>query len=275
MARSRDPAGSFTLVPKLDAFFGPPACRYVLRRSFAYWQAERRVFGIMMWGRPEEADVLEMVGAHEVGADPLFRGHTSIVDVRALETVDLMSFETLLAHLKKRRDAWSPNVAKQVVLHQGGFAHAAVVGMFQFLSPGHPVEYLEDPVAAYEAVGAGDLRVEVEALRTRLLGLPEPVRRVRAALDTLPAGAEPTAIAKNLGTSVRSLQRRLTECGTSLRAERQLHIVRAAERLLEATGMDLDAMAAHLGASSASHLVAMFRQHRNTTPGAFRAARRR
>lgn len=268
-----EPNGRFTLVPTLEEFFGPPAYRYVLRRSFAYWQAERRVFGMMMWGRPEEADVLEMIEAHEVGANPLFRGHASLVDVRDLESVDLMSFETMLARLKQRRDAWSPNVGKQVVLHRGGFAHAAVVGMFHFLKPAHPVEFCEDPSAAFEALDAGDVRDEVEALKARLLGLPEPVRRVREALNALPPDAPPAAIVKHLGTSMRSLQRRLTECGTSLRAEKQLHILRNAERLLETTELDLDALAARVGASSGSHLVTLFRQHHNTTPGAFRTAR--
>ena len=187
----------------------------------------------------------------------------------------MMSFQTLLAYLKKRRDDWSPNVAKQVVLHQGGLAHAAVAGMFQFLKPAHPVVFCEDVTAAYTEIGAIDLRASAEALRSELLGVPEIVRRVRAALENLPPGAEFVAIAKSLKTSVRSLQRHLADSGTSLREERQLHIVRAAERLLEATEMDLDAVAAQVGASSASHLVTMFRQHRKTTPGAYRAARQK
>jgi len=264
----------FHLVSELDAFFGPPAHRYVVRRSFAYWQAERRVFGIMMWGRPEEQDVLEMAAAHEVGADPLFRGHTSIVDVRGLEAVDALAFETLLAYLKKRREAWSPNVAQQAVLHRGGLAHASVAGMFQFLNPSHPVRFFEDPVLAFEAVGAADVREELEALRGQLLALPDAVRRVRAALDTMPPDAGFAELARRLGTSMRSLQRHLAECGTSLRAERQLAIVRGAERLLETTDLDLEAIAAQAGASSASHLVTLFRQHRGITPGVFRAERR-
>src|SRR5262245_14307426 len=123
---------TFHAVSDLRSFFGKPARRYVVHRSFAYWQAERRVFGIMIWGRPDEADVDEICAAHEVGADPLFQGHTSLVDVRAVEAVDLLAFDRLLAYLKKRRDDWSPNVSQQAVLHRGGFAHATVAGMFQF-----------------------------------------------------------------------------------------------------------------------------------------------
>lgn len=265
----------FQQVPELSAFLEEPARRYVVRRSFAYWQAERRVFGIILWGRPDEADVDEICAAHEVGANPLFRGHTSLVDLRALEAVDLLAFGRLLAYLQKRRDAWSPMVSRQAVLHRGGFAHATVAGMFQFLRPGHPVVFFDDPEVAYDVVGASDVRADVEALRETLLGTPDIVRRVQTALETLPLDADTADVARTLGMSVRSLQRHLGLVGRSLRTERQLHIVRSSERLLEDTELDLDAIAARAGASSASHLVMLFRQHRGTTPGAIRDERRK
>lgn len=265
---------TFQQVPSLRAFFDEPARRYVVHRSFAYWQAERRVFGIILWGRPDETDVDEICAAHEVGANPLFRGHTSLVDLRALEAVDLLAFARLLDYLRKRRDAWSPMVTQQVVLHRGGFAQATVAGMFQFFGPKHPVLFTDDPLAAYEAVGASDVRLEIEALRVRLLGTPEIVRRVQAVFEALSPRAEPPEVARRLGMSVRSLQRHLNAAGTSFRNERHLHLIRESERLLEETELDLDAIAARVGASSASHLVMLFRQHRGTTPGAFREARR-
>lgn len=228
----------------------------------------------MIWGRPDESDVEEMCAAHEVGADPLFRGHTSLVDVRALEAVDLLAFEKLLAYLKKRRDDWSPNVSKQAVLHRGGFAQATVAGMFQFLQPGHPVAFYDDPIQAYAAVGADDVRIELEGLRKTLLGIPEIIRRVQTALEVLPARAGFGAVARSVGMSVRSLQRHLSAAGSSLRHERQKHMLRSSERLLEGTELDLDAISAQVGASSASHLVTLFRQHHKMTPGAYRALRR-
>jgi AraC-like DNA-binding protein len=268
-------SSTFQLVPELTAFFDEPARRYVVRRSFAYWQAERRVFGIIIWGRPDELDVDEICAAHEVGANPLFRGHTSLVDLRALEAVDLLAFGRLLAYLKKRRDAWSPMVSRQAVLHRGGFAHATVAGMFEFLRPGHPVVFFDDAEAAYDVVGASDVRADVEELRLTLLGTPNIVRRVRTAFEVLPAEAGVAEVARTLGMSVRSLQRHLSAAGRSLRSERQAHIVRVSERLLEDTELDLEAIAARVGASSASHLVMLFRQHRGTTPGAIREARKK
>ena len=261
---------TFTRVQELDTFFDVPAHRYVVRRSFAYWQAERHTFGIILWGRPDEVDVDEMCAAHEVGANPLFRGHTSIVDLRAVDAVDMLAFARLLAYLKKRRDAWSPMVSRQAVLHGGGFAHATVAGMFEFFRPQHPVVFFDDPALAYEAVGATDVGAEVENLRQLLLGAPEIVRRVRSAFEVLPLRARAGDVARRVGMSVRSLQRHLGAVGSSLRGERQAVMIRRCEQLLAETDLDLEAIAASVGASSASHLVQLFKQHRGTTPGAVR-----
>lgn len=265
---------TFRTVPTLDGFFDEPAKRVVVRRSFAYWQAERRVFGIIIWGRPDENDVTEICAAHEVGANPLFKGHTSLVDIRALESVDLLAFQRLLTYLIKRREAWSPNVSRQAVLYQGGYAHAVVLGMFNILRPGHDVVFFDDPVSAYDAVRASDVRGEVEAMRTALIGLPEIIRRLRHAFEALGPRAEPSAVARHLGMSVRSLQRRLAAYDTTLSGEHHQHVLRTSERLLELTDLDLEAIAAQTGAASASHLVALFRRHHNMTPGAFREERR-
>ncbi len=263
-------APSFTAVPDLSAFYAPRTRCYLVRRSFAYWQLEHQAFGVMIWGRPEIPDLEEMVAAHEVGADPRFSGHTSLIDLRSLEFVSAHSFERYLSMLRERRDAWSPTVSRQAVLHHGGIPHAIVAGMFQFLSPKHQVSFFDDPGAAYEHIGARHVQQELEALRLRIIGTPDIVRRVQGALSELPPKTDVEAIARRVGMSVRSLQRQLAEAGSSLRKERQHHIVRTSERLLEQTELDLEAIAAQVGASSAAHLVTLFRRLRGKTPGSVR-----
>lgn len=270
MAAHTPSARTFAQVPHVNDLLAPPARRIVLHKSFAYWQAEYRCFGSIIWGRPDEADVGEMCAAHEVGANPMFAGHASIIDLRALEGVDFLAFDRLLTYLKQRRDAWSPNVSRQVVLHRGGFAHSTVVGMFQFLSPSHKVIFSDDPTNAFALAGVTDVFAELEALRTELLDIPDIVRQTRAALEQLPPRSDAAALAKHMNTSERSLQRRLAEAGSSMRDERQHHIMRVSERLLLETELDLDAIAAHVGVSSASQLVRLYRKLRGETPGAMR-----
>jgi AraC-like DNA-binding protein len=77
-----------------------------------------------------------------------------------------------------------------------------------------------------------------------------------------------------MGLSQRTLQRRLGDAGTTFREERDRYLSTEIERLLSGTELDLDAIAAEVGLSSASHLVAHFRATHGTTPGAWRAERR-
>jgi AraC-like DNA-binding protein len=139
----------------------------------------------------------------------------------------------------------------------------------------HARLFLEDPLEAYSAVGAPDVCVELEALRGELLGTPDIVRQLQQAFEQLPPSADVDAIAKHLRTSRRSLQRRLAAADTTLSAEHKRHLLRASEKLLEHTELDLGAIAANVGASSASHLITLFRKHHAMTPGEFRRARRR
>lgn len=265
---------TFEVVSSLDRFFDEPKRRILVHRSFAYWQAARSVFGSIIWGRPDVQDVEQMCEAHEVGANPLFRGHTSLVDIRALESVDLLAFAKLLAYVISRREAWSPNVARQVVLYRGGYAHAVVLGMFGMLRPEHPVSFIDDVEQAYDTVGAGHVRDEIELLREELLGDSEIVRRVLSALESLPARSSSRVVAAKLGMSERSLQRHLARVGTSLGEQRQRHIVRVSERLLIGTRLDLAAIAADAGATSASHLVLLYRRYHGMTPGEYRERHR-
>jgi AraC-like DNA-binding protein len=262
------PPPSFARVGSLEEFLGPPARRYIVFRSLAYWQLEHRAFGSIIWGRPDESDVMDLGRAHAVGAG--FPPHTTMVDVRDIQSVDLLAFEKFLTFLRERRAEWSPNVTRQAVLYRGGLAHASVLGMFDLLRPGHRVDYFDDPAAAYAAVGAEGGAAELVALRAELQGAPDIVRRVRLAFEALPPRADFDAVAKQMGMSLRSLQRRLGEANTSLRAQQQEHLLRASELLLESSELDLDAIAARVGASSASHLVTLFKRHRGISPGQLR-----
>ena len=82
------------------------------------------------------------------------------------------------------------------------------------------------------------------------------------------------ALAKELGLSARTLQRRLEEAGSSLRTERARHVSLQVEELLAGTQLDLDAIAAKVGLASGSHLVRHFRGTHGMTPGQWRELRK-
>lgn len=251
--------------------FAEPGRRFFAGRSFCFWQDGTRAFGTVMWGRPLQADIEAMIPFFEVGTNPLYRGHASFVDCRALDSIDALAFAKLLRYLVARRHAWGPNVGRQAVLHPDGIVGVMVAGALHVARPPYPFACFhgsgEDAFARCEVP---ELHGEVEALRASLVATPEITRRVRAAFqDRGLAGA--AEIARTLGLSQRTLQRRLEDAGTTFREERERHVSNEIERLLSGTELDLDAIAAEVGLSSASHLVAHFRATHGVTPGAWRA----
>jgi AraC-like DNA-binding protein len=256
------------------ADFAEPGRRFFAGRCFCFWQDGARAFGTVMWGRPLEADIEAMVPYFEVGVNPLYRGHASFVDCRALESIDLLAFAKLLRYLVARRHAWGPNVGRQAVLHPDGVVGVMVAGALHVARPPYPFKCfhgLGDDAFAWCEVS--ELHADIEALRASLIATPEITRRVRSVFQERgPAGT--AEVARVLGLSQRTLQRRLEDAGTTFREERDRHVSVAIEGLLDGTDLDLDAIAAEVGLSSASHLIAHFRASHGVTPGTWRAERR-
>jgi AraC-like DNA-binding protein len=122
-----------------------------------------------------------------------------------------------------------------------------------------------DPVAHREAVAMLD-----EQQRMLLAGgpLPDRVRGVfTEALSPLPSAA---VVAARLGMSLRSLNRRLQEHGTSFQALRDEARRIRAVRLLQSTAEPVEAIAAALGYANAAGFHRAFRRWTGVSPGDFR-----
>lgn len=266
MARSPlDPA------PDLSGVFSHTGARVAVRRAFCAWETVDAQ-GSITWGKPTEDDVVEMCDAY---GEALRRvpSRPVIFDIRAIDSVNVLAFERFVRILGERGSEWRASAGRQVVVHSGGFSNALLLGALQLGARGFQLAAFEDLREALAWAGVPHRESELTALRASLLDVPDVVRRVRVALDEAERPLPLGALARKVGVSARSLQRHLAAAGTSMRAERARHLVVRAERLLEGTDLDLTAIAAMLGLSSAARLVALFRDARRTTPGEWRRAR--
>lgn len=97
----------------------------------------------------------------------------------------------------------------------------------------------------------------------------------RAILLRVAAGeASIGAVARSLGTSRRSLQRRLTEEGTSFSAVREDALYERAQELLAREDQSIDAVASQLGFASRTSFERAFRRWSGTSPASARRAPR-
>lgn len=265
----------FVTVPDLAPFFSPPARNLVLMgRTFAFWQSSQRLHGTLMWGRPNEDDVVAMSNIWDTHQRSPFGRDPTFTDIRHLDGLDLLAFERLVITFRERREEWTARTGPQAILHAGGLAVAAILGAIQLTGSGYQLAAFDKPGPALAWLARPEFEQDYLHLRASLLGLPDIVRRVRAALAASNLRST-RAIARSLGLSVRSLQRHLADAGTSLRAERTRQLIQRAEELLEGTDLDLGAIAEMLGLGSAARLVSLFRSVHGMTPGTFRAERAR
>jgi AraC-like DNA-binding protein len=107
--------------------------------------------------------------------------------------------------------------------------------------------------------------------RSRPLACAE---RVRGLLSGRPPGRIPDMswVARELGVSVRSLRRRLSEEGTSYRELTQASLYDAACSMLRNPDVTLQGVAHALGFADASAFHRAFRRWAERTPAQFRAA---
>lgn len=92
-------------------------------------------------------------------------------------------------------------------------------------------------------------------------------------LDEHRASPDLARIARTLGLSVRSLQRRLREHGTSFVREVERARVRHAQKLMTAGALPLSRIALDAGFTSPGRLSIAFRKVEGTTPSAWRRSR--
>lgn len=263
-----------TPAPGLDAYLRDPVGHYFAGPTFLHWRAAPDLLGFVLWGRPDEREIRLLIRCFETELRPASRGHVSLADVRRLESVDLNAFEVMTRFVSEHASRLGETTARQAVVRPSGFLGAVAAGFYAVNPAPYPVRIFEEPREAMSWLEAGSpaLLAELESLQATAAGTPPVVLALRSLLATRLADAELPAVARELGLSERTLQRRLSDAGTSFVAEHNQVRLRTAQTLLRDTQMKLAAIAAAVGCSSPQHLALLFRKQTGQSPSAWRAA---
>jgi AraC-like DNA-binding protein len=262
----------------IDELAEAPVGRYLLGAHTLSFVADERLVGIVAWGRPSAEELLGVVRTHEK-LRPMLPVHMALVDVRHLEWPDPMAYRVLVEYLVER-GGWLAEAMDRVavVRSNDSLIGAVTAGLPAVTSVPFGAEMFTDRRAALVWLGRADAEVldqEIEALVVDASGTPATIRLLREQLDAAPGTHSVHDVARRLGLTVRSLQRRLRASGTTYQAEHGRAQVRMAMRLLEGTDAPLTHVAMDVGCESLSHFSALFRKVTGETPTDWRKRRRR
>ncbi len=259
-----------------SAFLASPRGACVQGRCFFYFQTTEDLTGYVLWGAPGSSDIddlITLIGSSVARLPP----HPSIVDARALEGVPSPLFDRLAAFIRENRGALQRSATRLAIVRGQGIAGAVAGGFFDVVAPPYPVKAFDALAEALEWLDvedAGALADELERLREAASRVAPLIRQLRTILDDALPHPDEAAVARSLGLSSRTLQRRLSELGTTFAGEvAQVRVARA-RTLLESTDDPLTRIAFDVGCPSLSSFSTLVRKVTGETPSAIRAKRR-
>jgi AraC-like DNA-binding protein len=260
--------------PSVAEFLRDPLDHFIAGRTFVVWARAPRLIGASYFGRLDPEDhgpLLQLFDLYRHSA--LEAPYEVVIDGSQLAAIDMPGFCLLSQYLSRWSDI-APRIQRFAFVQPPsttGLAHIAAAGLFhQTIAPTVSSRFVESRAQAFEWLRVSpDVAASVEAV---LHGNHEPelLRDLRRHLADDLHGATLERAARALGTSTRSLQRRLSELQTSFRAQLDSVRIGAAKTLLLESELKIEAIASEVGCRSPSVLYELFRRLLGESPLQFR-----
>lgn len=242
--------------------------------AWIYFCVDAGLYGFALWGTPGPEDMAALVTLLTVELDRA--PHVAVVDVRELDAALAPSFEALAGYFFANHEKLVQCVTRSVIVKGKGMIGAIASGFMETVPPTFHASLSDSLQDALIALGRDDaeaVAAAIEGAKDEARNTSGFVRKLQAYLDAHLEGTIDDA-AHALAIATRTLQRRLTEAGTSFAEEGRTARVRAAKRLLAETDAPITNIAIDVGCSSPQHLSTLFKQYVGETPTEFRSRAR-
>lgn len=255
-----------------------PVGRYVAGTRFIHFCAAPTLWGLVVWGSPDDGDLSEIWRSLPFEFRPPSVPHAALIDASRLVGSESDAFARVEHFLAKYSAPLAEFILRLAIVRPSGLGGAIVAGAHSTLAFSCPVAIFEDvpravawlePVSSAHEVTAG-LANRLAAAQEAVSGTPPFLALLRASLEAHPDRAGLATAARSVAMSQRSLQRKLAEAGTSLQDEVARARVKVAQRMLATGSASLSEIAIAVGCSSLPHFSALFKRVTGVTPGAFR-----
>jgi AraC-like DNA-binding protein len=254
-----------------------PVGRYVAGETFVHFCARPGLWGVVLWGRPDESHAMELGHSLVLELAPPATPHASIVDASRLESGNEGAFGALERYVTRYGAALRDWVLKLAIVRSKGLGGAIVAGAPDRLPLPYPVAVFDDVRAALVWLGEREpeaLAAALACMHAEVAATPAFLGALRTLLDANLRGMSLGGAAKALSMSERTLQRKLgEEAHTTFQGETSDARVRTAKRLLEGDA-PLTTIALDCGCASLQHFNALFRKRTGELPSAWRKRQR-
>ena len=253
-----------------EEFERDPVGKYYVGRCFVFFQQSAGFDGLAVWGHPDPDSLRLIVRLLDTA---LVTPHVSVVDMRAVTGVDFEGFDVMYQGVRDRQAGFAKTIKRQAILRPSGPIGAMVLGFYNLIHVQYPVNHFTDEDDALVWLGIekrGDVLAELSEMREVALGRPELALRLRNHLRSTSGRGSPDEIARALGLSVRSMQRKLADLGTSFRDEVHAFRTERAKTLLLGSDHSLIVIADDSGFDSVRAFTDVFGKRTGESPQAFR-----
>jgi AraC-like DNA-binding protein len=249
-----------------------PVGRYTAGETFAHFCVHPGLWGLLLWGRPDEAHAREIGRSLQIALSPPAQPHVSIVDATRLEIGRESAFAALERFVTRNGPLLPQWVRKLAIVRAKGLAGAMIAGAQDVLHLSSPVAVFDDAQVAAQWLGENptELIATLAEIYAEASGTPPFLGALRAVLDENLRDVTVAVAAKKLAMSDRSLQRKLGEAATTFQREVIDARVRAAKRLLLDRDLPLTTIALESGCASLQHFNTLFRKRTGELPSAWR-----
>jgi AraC-like DNA-binding protein len=247
-------------------------CGYCFQRTWLYAILSLEVHAYAVWGVPDAEDLGGLFDLWDRSYAKMPR-HAILADLRHLDVVNPSAFAGFVEYFATRAASLRAMISDSCVVVSPSLAGTVAAGFFGITPSPFPV----NTTASLEQAGARlklaqEKLAEYEEVRHRVQGNTDVAANVRRLLEQDLLEPDAAALAKRLGLSQRSMQRKLGDLGTSFSEQLNLARVARAKGLLLQTRESMTQIAFSVGFSSLEHFSRTFRAQVGTNPSAYREA---
>lgn len=255
-------------------FVRDPTGGYRRGRRWAYFSFAKDAFGYTLWGEPDPDDVEDLTRLWRSDAERGRAPHTVLADLSSMTSLSAGAFEALARYIVEESDVLARVVTRAALAHPRGIVGAAVGGFFAVQSAPFPTTTHLSRLEALRALGpfADERASAVDVLVERLSLSTNELEDLDAYLRANPTVASLPRVARAIGVSPRTLQRRMAEAGTTFFVRLRNARIGLACEMLRDGRRTITEVAHSLGFKTTQHFSASFHAEKGMSPRSFQSA---